>query len=61
MLYAFHFKIDKNTQLFFLNKKNIYLYIIRQYKMSEQIESALSQSLPSFDQIVKGNVKVKQI
>ena len=32
MLYAFHFKIDKNTQLFFLNKKNIYLYIIRQYK-----------------------------
>ena len=29
--------------------------------MSEQIESALSQSLPSFDQIVKGNVSIKKL
>jgi len=29
--------------------------------MSEQIESALSQSLPSFDQIVKGNVNIKKL
>jgi hypothetical protein len=29
--------------------------------MSEQIESALSQSLPSFDQIVKGDVCIKKL
>jgi hypothetical protein len=29
--------------------------------MSQQIESALSQSLPSFDQIVKGNVNIKKL
>jgi hypothetical protein len=29
--------------------------------MSQTIESALSQSLPSFDQIVKGNVNIKKL